>query len=107
MGHERDSHLMRYIPHFHTVPYIFPSLFSSWVTPEPGIHNVNGRYQLNECLLIPVLYPHGEVDGQEILEELGTMLSNSHTPSLLTITNAFVVGTIILVLQTKSQAFRN
>lgn len=40
----------RLTPHFHTVPYIFPSLFSSWVTPEPGIHNVNGRYQLNECL---------------------------------------------------------
>ena len=64
-------------------------------------------YQLNECLLIPVLYPHGEVDGQEILEEQGAMLSNSHTPSLLTITNAFVVGAIILVLQMKSQPFRS
>ena len=54
-----------------------------------------------------MLYPHGEVDGQEILEEPDTMLSNSHTPSLLTITNAFVVGTIILVLQMKSQPFRS
>ena len=23
---------------------------SSWETPEPGIHCVNGRCQLNECL---------------------------------------------------------